>query len=293
MADPVLIWIRLNIVRRPETVVKVFLGSSTEALTALDRIREWLESAGHTALPWNAPDLFLPGDNTFLRLIEIARQVQAAIFVFAEDDQVWYRSDALLQPRDNVLLEYGLFAGTLGQNRVSICRTGSPKNPSDLAGLVTLSLKAGRDTASRKKLGAWLQKLETRQPVSNGPDISGLWASHDSLEVLSPAVGSASIVQEEAVVMMSLHRIRSRDGSPTDRTFEYRGRFSSGHLTLLFEDQRGKGFITGAIVLHLSSTLRELVGKTMYFDQTRNMVVSHDFALRRTDVTHPVILDNA
>lgn len=264
--------------------MKIFLGSSTEALTALDRIQEWLESSGHTALPWNAPDLFLPGDNTFLRLIEIARQVQAAIFMFAEDDRVWYRSDSLPQTRDNVLLEYGLFAGALGPNRVAICRTGTPKNPSDLAGVVTLELKEGRNTGSRKKLKAWLQKLELRQAPSTGPDISGIWSSHDSLDAQAPAVGSASIVQEDVRVMMSLHRLRSRDGSPTDRTFEYRGQFSSGHLTLLFEDQRGKGFITGAIVLHLSSTLRELIGKTMYFDQTKNAVVSYDFALRRPEL---------
>jgi CAP12/Pycsar effector protein, TIR domain len=70
--------------------MKIFLGSSTEALSVLDRVGKWLESAGHTPLYWHAPELFLPGDNTFLRLIEISRQVQAAIFVFAEDDLVWY-----------------------------------------------------------------------------------------------------------------------------------------------------------------------------------------------------------
>jgi predicted nucleotide-binding protein len=107
--------------------VKVFIGSSSESVDHMSEIAMWLEEEKVEPVPWNLPTLFLPGDNTFLNLIEISRSVDGAIFIFAEDDLVWYRADTVAQPRDNVLLEYGLFVGALGPKRAIICRRGRPK----------------------------------------------------------------------------------------------------------------------------------------------------------------------
>jgi len=69
--------------------MKVFLGSSTESLDHLGEIAMWLEELKLEPVPWNLPTLFMPGENTFLKLIEISKTVDAAIFIFAEDDRVW------------------------------------------------------------------------------------------------------------------------------------------------------------------------------------------------------------
>jgi predicted nucleotide-binding protein len=112
--------------------MQVFLGSSSEPLDHLGEIAMWLEGAGLEPLPWNGPALFLPGENTFLKLIEISKAVDAAVFIFAEDDKAWYREDTASQPRDKVLLEYGLFVGALGPKRAIICRRGQAKAATDL-----------------------------------------------------------------------------------------------------------------------------------------------------------------
>lgn len=145
-----------------EVRVKLFLGSSSEAIGSVRLVASWLENLGHEPIPWDRPGLFLPGEYTFLKLIEISKAVDAAIFIFAEDDQVWYRSDSIGQPRDNVLLEYGLFASALGQNRAIICRSGNPKEPSDLRGIVVLDISPTRRENAQIMLQAWIQELESQ-----------------------------------------------------------------------------------------------------------------------------------
>jgi predicted nucleotide-binding protein len=113
----------------------------------MELVREvsfWLEQKGHRPLPWDDPGLFMPGDQTFLSLIKIAEQVDAALFIFGEDDQVWYRGGGASQPRDNVLVEYGLFVGKLGPKKAVICRVGNPKHAVDLQGLTFINLSEGQ-----------------------------------------------------------------------------------------------------------------------------------------------------
>ncbi|MGJ0701512.1 TIR domain-containing protein [Clostridium perfringens] len=47
---------------------------------------------------------------------------------------------------DNVLLEYGLFAGELGEENVIFICKGNPKIATDLKGITHLDLKDGNDT---------------------------------------------------------------------------------------------------------------------------------------------------
>jgi len=159
--------------------MKVFLGSSSESLDHLNEIALWLEEANLEPVPWNLPTLFLPGENTFLKLIEISKTVDAAIFIFAEDDRVWYRADTVSQPRDNVLLEYGLFVGALGPKRAIICRRGSPKAATDLHGINWIDSSPGLIQRARSQLRAWAQEL-TRTPRFIGSNTSA--AAYPNLE---------------------------------------------------------------------------------------------------------------
>jgi hypothetical protein len=137
--------------------MQIFLASSQESLGDLREVSSWIEEEGHEPVPWDSPSLFLPGENTFEKLIKISKQVDAAVFIFAEDDRVWYRADALLQPRDNVLVEFGMFSGSLGQRRAIICTKGSPKTATDLRGIVMVD--KDKPHYARLQLQTWLRNL--------------------------------------------------------------------------------------------------------------------------------------
>lgn len=140
--------------------MKLFIGSSREALDLVRQIEVWLEPLPdvHT-LPWDTPGLFEPGEQTLQSLLSIAKTVDAAIFLFSEDDKVWYRDDSVPQPRDNVLIEYGLFVGTLGMKRAIICTDGQPKLAVDVRGLTYVDLSAPVRKTGRYNLLTWGKKI--------------------------------------------------------------------------------------------------------------------------------------
>lgn len=135
--------------------MKVFIGSSAESQKDLRTVARWIEEEGHEPVPWNKPGVFPLGTYVFESLRDIKRQVDAAILIFNEDDHVWYRRDAMKQPRDNVLTEYGLFAGELGTKKTIICRRGNPKVPSDLNGLIHCNLD--KEFRAQDEIIEWLK----------------------------------------------------------------------------------------------------------------------------------------
>jgi predicted nucleotide-binding protein len=141
--------------------MKVFLASSRESLGDMHKIAFLLESLGHIPLTWDSPEAFLPGTYTLSGIIDISRVVDAAIFIFAEDDRIWYRTSELRQPRDNVLVEYGIFAGILGPERALICRKGGPKTPSDLDGIVHIDISDQKIESARAHIEPWIRRART------------------------------------------------------------------------------------------------------------------------------------
>jgi len=143
--------------------LKVFLGSSSEAKKEMAELAEWIEDFNHIPLTWTDPRLFPLGGTTFSSISQIAQTVDAAIFLFGEDDVTWYRGDKIKSPRDNVLLEYGLFSGSLGEQAVAIAKIGNPKLASDLEGVTYLSLN--KKMAAKNKLQGWLDGMEKETHV--------------------------------------------------------------------------------------------------------------------------------
>ncbi|MFG1609277.1 TIR domain-containing protein [Actinoplanes sp. NPDC049265] len=148
--------------------MRIFLASSTEAQQSghLLKVASWIEKRGHTPLPWDSPELFSPGEYTFDTLGVLAREVDAAIFIFSEDDRIWYHGrDSMKQPRDNVLIEYGLFTGVLGKERAIVCRVGSPKMASDLGGLTNVRLDS--EIRAEIQIAQWLSNLHRSSLAQN------------------------------------------------------------------------------------------------------------------------------
>jgi hypothetical protein len=139
--------------------MEIFIGSSRESVDLVREIEVWLEEHGHQPTPWDNLGLFPPGEQTLNILIGISRRVEGAIFVFNADDKIWYRSDSVSQPRDNVLIEYGLFAGALGPTKAIICRNGNPKQAVDLHGLTFIDISEQRRARAKLEISIWARNL--------------------------------------------------------------------------------------------------------------------------------------
>jgi len=140
--------------------MKIFIGSSRESKPTIEWIAALIVECGHQPLPWYDPKAFPAGDITLPRLIELSKAVDAAILVFSEDDRMISRGTKESQPRDNVLLEYGLFVGALGPQRSVICTVGKPKIPVDVAGITYVN--ASNEHGARPRLKEWLLSIQSQ-----------------------------------------------------------------------------------------------------------------------------------
>jgi predicted nucleotide-binding protein/O-acetyl-ADP-ribose deacetylase (regulator of RNase III) len=166
---------------------RIFLASSTPAKKRMHDIAGWLKDWDAEPLPWDKVGLFQPGDYILERLLDISQNVDGALMLFGDEDREWYHEGAQPQPRDNVLIEYGIFASQLGRDRTVVCRIGDPKNASDLAGLIFLQFGGARakDDDARSRLRDWVRKLpeltiqardadRTRREKANAPAVASV-----------------------------------------------------------------------------------------------------------------------
>ena len=113
-----------------------------------------------TMRPWNT--VFQNGDNFLERLVTEANSVDAAIFVFARDDRRDIRGRSDYTTRDNVVLEYGLFLGLLGKERIYVLRESGVEMPTDLAGLASTSFSAEDDVQLQAFLNIAVDGIKNR-----------------------------------------------------------------------------------------------------------------------------------
>lgn len=127
--------------RQANTRPYIFLGSSREALPWTEAIEAALKVYDIDVRIWTT-DVFEAGSFTIDDLIEQTRVSDFAAFVFAPDDQVSSRGTDHMAPRDNVVLELGLFMGQLDRKRaIAITLPDAVKIPSDLLGLTPISTR--------------------------------------------------------------------------------------------------------------------------------------------------------
>ena len=121
---------------------RIFLGSSGKQAKLLQALTRGLGDIGQVE-PWTTS--FNPGVSTLERLIELTREVDFAVFIFAADDWTLSGSPVAaaseagqMSPRDNVVFEAGLFGGVLGMRRTFILHAHGAKLPTDLLGLTAV-----------------------------------------------------------------------------------------------------------------------------------------------------------
>ena len=115
----------------------VFIGSSSEARDRgiVPRLANLLAKQDFKVLPWYDHDSFAPGEYTLDALLGVVKDVDLALFVFSKDDRIETRGRAEFVPRDNVLLEYGLFTSYLGRRRVAVVQEEGVRLPIDVNGM--------------------------------------------------------------------------------------------------------------------------------------------------------------
>lgn len=140
--------------------VQVFIGSSTEGLKIARTLQAELEAATDCAVKRWDTDTFAPGSITLDALIARANSVDFAILVATGEDTVTSRGTQTAAVRDNIILEFGLFLGALGRERVYLLSVGDAKLPSDLLGLTRLFYRDRRDGDIRAGLTDAVLRIE-------------------------------------------------------------------------------------------------------------------------------------
>jgi hypothetical protein len=144
--------------RRPS----VFIGSSSEGQEIAKAIQVNLDRSCEVTL-WSQ-GVFGLGEGTLESLVDKAPTFDFAILVLTPDDMTRSRGKRQQSPRDNVLLELGLFIGVLGRKRTMVVfdRSADIKLPSDLAGVTLAGYQRHSSGNLQASLGAACSLIETR-----------------------------------------------------------------------------------------------------------------------------------
>lgn len=140
---------------------KMFIGSSSEGLAIAEALQRGLDQHAQVVL-WNQ-GVFTLGHATLETLVRVAHEHDFAVLVLTADDLVTSRKQRRNAPRDNLLLELGLFLGALGRERTFAVynRTQNLKLPTDLAGISLVDFAPHDDGNLESALGAACGAIKT------------------------------------------------------------------------------------------------------------------------------------
>lgn len=117
---------------------KVFIGSSTEELSLAEQAKLVLEPEFDVTI-WNEnlwdKAIFRLNNNYLADLLKATLKFDFGILIGSKDDKVEYRGAEVLQPRDNILFELGLFIGRMGISKCAFLVDEDIKILSDFQGI--------------------------------------------------------------------------------------------------------------------------------------------------------------
>lgn len=176
---------------------RIFLGSSGKQSKLLQALTRGLEDVGQVE-PWTTS--FNPGTTTLGRLLELTREVDFAVFVFARDD--WTAANVAAAPpaetgqaapRDNVVFEAGLFGGVLGMRRTFILHANGAKLPSDLLGLTCVRYDDAMTPADMRAVNQKLRNaVESEGRVAR---VEGLWWQYSLTDLTADEPSALGIIR--------------------------------------------------------------------------------------------------
>ncbi len=130
---------RNQYVSQPNAIPVLFLGSSKESLPIVNAIIAGLDRSRVIPVPWTQ-DIFWPSDTAVEDLEAQLPHTDFAVLIFGLDDKIISRDTPFEGPRDNVLVEFGMFLGAIGRKRTYLLKPKGMliKVPTDLMGLTPI-----------------------------------------------------------------------------------------------------------------------------------------------------------
>jgi CRP/FNR family transcriptional regulator, cyclic AMP receptor protein len=149
--------------RPPNTRPVLFVGSSVEGLPVAKHIQLGLKHEPVEVRIWT-DGVFGPSGVTVDKLLEQVAEADFAAFVFGPDDRVASRSESYEAPRDNVVLELGMFLSHLGRERTYMVmeHKADLKIPTDLLGIAPITYVSAKDTKLEVTLATVCTELAKR-----------------------------------------------------------------------------------------------------------------------------------
>lgn len=151
--------------------MKVFVGSSSESKRFAGKVANALKRLKCEVKVWFDYDTFPAGKSTIEALDDL--DVDAAILVFGKDDKLEENSKSASKyvVRDNVIFEFGFFAGKLGLKNVAYIQESEGIHiPTDLSGIIRIRWE--EYTLEDNINDAWLKHINPKKPNKNTHDIS-------------------------------------------------------------------------------------------------------------------------
>ncbi|WP_152345714.1 nucleotide-binding protein [Brevibacterium sp. CFH 10365] len=178
-----------------DSEVGLFIGSSSEGEDVARNLQVVLSRAC-LVTRWNQ-GVFEPGGNALDSLIDVTKRVDFAVLIATPDDINESRGETSVAMRDNIVFEYGLFAGALGRKRVYMLATEDIKIPSDILGVTRLpyaSRSDGNIGAALTEAGMSIEeRIRALGPVARDRQLSALSSGVTVLErELSTLSGNAA-----------------------------------------------------------------------------------------------------
>lgn len=149
---------------------KVFIGSSSQAKEKATIVKYILGELGaETTLWWIDPQTFIPGTVIIDSLIRAANEHDAAVFILNKDDEITKSSPESKKylPRDNVLIEAGMFMGVLGKESVALCTVPDIHKPSDFEGIQTIPFDVDNRDKFSARLKVWLENVRVQKRLKS------------------------------------------------------------------------------------------------------------------------------
>jgi len=137
---------------------RIFIGSSKEGLKEANYVKSRLEKDNFEVFIWN-DDIFKPNKNTLETLLNVASLFDFGIMIATKDDFTESRDDIFETVRDNVVFEFGLFLGRLGENRAFALQESGAKLPTDLLGITIPRFEKSDDYFSNYNLNKEIDNI--------------------------------------------------------------------------------------------------------------------------------------
>jgi ubiquinone/menaquinone biosynthesis C-methylase UbiE len=198
----------------------VFIGSSSEGKPVAEAV-QYLLAQDQVCEPilWSQ-GLFAPGSVTLEALVSQISKFDFAILIFSPDDFIETRGIATQAPRDNVLLELGLFIGGLGRHRTFVIFDNDAKMriPSDLAGVTLVPFWRPRAGTMRDALGPACIDIKSVITVQGALDRSVVKRELPPM----PPPSDSSVVEQTVERLVDEHRgILGAESPPLSLDFWY------------------------------------------------------------------------